>query len=107
MNEFYLRKTTETQPKIVKNMQTTEIEKRDIWSRENILMNLLTGSLLFVLTIAIGIGAKLSFVNILEKTSLEDRWIFIISNLFTMLILIVLSIYTAPYMGWGINPFLD
>jgi polyisoprenoid-binding protein YceI len=100
--KFKINKTS------TKDIKKTEAapKRMEYWTKENAFYTILTGFPLFLLTIATGIGVQIGLVRILEKFKINDRYTYVISSTITMIIIIILSIFTAPYMGWGTNPLL-
>ncbi len=73
---------------------------------KQIAVTLVTGFGLFLLLCLIGVALKWAIQTALEKKFQKPFWPDFISEAFTVVIMIVFSIYTAPYMGFGPNPLL-
>lgn len=71
-----------------------------------IAVNVITGFLTFSLCILGGIFLQTKISKLFEKSGASDTFSYLSSSTIVMVILIIASIFTAPLMGYGENPFL-
>lgn len=78
----------------------------EYFSPLNVALTVITGFILFIITIAVGLIGQKYLTDLFLKLGANDTVSFLVPSMIILLILIVISIYTAPYMGWGVNPLL-
>lgn len=71
-----------------------------------IAVNVITGFITFSLCILGGIFLQSKLSNFFEKRGASSTFCYLSSSTIVMVILIIVSIFTAPVMGYGENPFL-
>ncbi|EQC49203.1 YceI-like domain protein [Bacteriovorax sp. BSW11_IV] len=71
-----------------------------------IVLNVVVGFIIFSLCIAGGILLQSKISRFFEKRGASDTFCYLSSSTIVMVILIIVSVYTAPYMGHGENPLL-
>lgn len=76
-------------------------------SGKNIFITLISGFIIFIFIILFGIYGQKYLVDFFEKKNVNDSWTFIISSAIIMIAIIIISIYVAPLMGFGINPITN
>lgn len=73
-------------------------------SFKNVVVTLVSGFVIFLSFIVLGILGQKKLSEYLEKKNFSDTSNYIISSGVIMIILIIVSIFVAPFMGHGINP---
>lgn len=71
-----------------------------------IVLNIIVGFIIFSLCIAGGILLQSKISRFFEKKGASDTFCYLSSSTIVMVILIIVSVYTAPFMGHGENPLL-
>jgi len=80
--------------------------KSEYSSPATVVITIISGFVIFLLLIVIGIFGQKYLSEFLERIGLPDKWNFIVSSMIIVIILIEISILTAPYMGWGVSPLI-
>ena len=75
-------------------------------SPATVVVTVISGFVIFIAIIVIGIFGQKYLTELLEKMGVSERWTFIISSMIIVVILVEISILTAPYMGWGVSPLM-
>lgn len=81
-------------------------KKSEYSSPATVVVTIISGFVIFILLILVGIFGQKYISELLEKMGLPDKWNFIVSSMIIVIILIEISILTAPYMGWGVSPLM-
>lgn len=122
-SRFYKEKTTHSpdrntldlqeekslpEPSFVNNeavkTKTTIQNESEYSSFKNVAITLISGFVIFLALIVLGIYSQKKLLEYLETKNFGDTVNYIISSGVIMIILIIVSIFVAPYMGHGINP---
>ncbi len=78
--------------------------KRPSFKLKTIIITFISGFTLFLGLIAISYYGQKHISHFLENKGFEDRTVFVITNTIIMILITILAIYTAPFMGFGPNP---
>ena len=87
-----------------KEDESRKSEEQRIFTLKNLTITFFTGFSLFLFMIAISFYGQKYVITFLESKGLSERSSYIITNTVIMIIVIIIAIYAAPYMGWGPNP---
>ena len=79
-------------------------KEKEIFTVKNLTITFFTGFTLFLLMIALSYFGQKYITEYLEKMGLGERATYVITNTIIMVIIIILAIVSAPYMGLGPNP---
>lgn len=105
-NENTVNSPTETFKVAANNEMPTQIsqDKIEYASFTNIAVTLVSGFIVFIILIILGIFGQKKLLDYLETKNFSATTNFVIASGLVMIILIIVSIYIAPFMGHGINP---
>ena len=78
--------------------------KRPSFTLRTVLITFFSGFTLFIGLIAISYYGQKNISQFLEDKGLEERIVFVITNTIILVLITILAIYTAPFMGFGPNP---
>ncbi len=79
-------------------------DKGEIFTAKNLLVTFITGSIVFILMIAFSYYGQKFMIEQLEARGVGEKPAYLISNTIVMIIIILVAIVTAPFMGLGPNP---
>lgn len=80
--------------------------KSEYSSPATVVVTTLSGFVIFILLIVIGIFGQKYLSDFLDRIGVPEKWNFILSSMVIVVVLVEISIYTAPYMGWGVSPLM-
>ncbi|EQC43863.1 YceI family protein [Bacteriovorax sp. Seq25_V] len=94
-------------PKKVPVVVTPAPKKESQYSSfANVALTLITGFIVFLALIVFGIFSQRKISTYMEEKGYSETITYIVASGFVMIVLIIVSFFTAPLMGWGENPFL-
>ena len=97
---------TSTENKFIekKKIVTSSIVK-ETNSTKGMIYTIVFGFIIFILMIGGAIKFQLWFSKFLEKLNFSDTLTFVIPNLIIIIVLTIIAIFSAPYMGYGTHPW--
>ena len=94
----------ETQQIVHKDSKQSNQDQGEIFTIKNLTVTFITGSVIFILMIALSYYGQKFMIEQLEARGVGEKPAYLISNTIIMIMIILLAIITAPFMGLGPNP---
>jgi polyisoprenoid-binding protein YceI len=94
------------QPTKIESTKARIDKKSEYSSPATVVVTIISGFVIFIFMILVGIYGQKYLSQLLEKMGLPEKWNFIVSSMIIVIVLIEISILSAPYMGWGVSPLM-
>jgi polyisoprenoid-binding protein YceI len=104
-NEVLIKQAPSTSKKDLKKKVVTSNIVKETNTTKGMVYTIIFGFILFLLMIVGAIKLQLWMTKTLENLKVNDSLTFIIPNLIIIIVLTILAIGFAPYMGYGTHPW--